>query len=415
MLILGIETSCDETAASLVEVKNGRVKVLSSIVSSQVKLHAKYGGVVPSLAAREHVKNLRPVLELAIRPAAEIATSAAGQVRPKVGKKTISALGRIDLIAVTAGPGLISSLLVGTAFAKTLAWKLNKPIVGINHIEGHIASNWLKPVGKISNFPARLASQREAGRQFLISNKILGSTKRYTLNAKRSRLFPALCLVVSGGHTQLILMRNLGKYKIVGETLDDAAGEAFDKIARILGLGYPGGPAIAEAAQFPIPNSQFPIKLPRPMISSKNFDFSFSGLKTAVLYLDRDLKKKLGKNKLSKELVSRIATEAQQAIVDVLVSKTIKAAQKYEAKSIMLSGGVSANKLLRSELQKNAKQREIKYFQPSPEYTTDNAAMIALAGYFSAKGGSASGSGGNYKSGLGDWKKIKTDANWELT
>ncbi len=369
MLILGIETSCDETAASLIEVRPvksreagtlkelfDRVKVLSSVISSQVKLHAKYGGVVPSLAAREHVKNLKPVLELAL-------------------KAENCKLKAVDLIAVTAGPGLISSLLVGTAFAKTLAWKLNKPIIGVNHIEGHIASNWLPPIGN-----------------------------NYLLPTTNYKLFPAMCLVVSGGHTQLILMRGFGKYKTVGETLDDAAGEAFDKIARILGLGYPGGPAISAVAEkLQTTNYSLQTNLPRPMISSKNFDFSFSGLKTAVLYLDRDLKKKLGKNKLPRELISQIAAEAQQAIVDVLVTKTIKAAQKYGAKSIMLSGGVSANKLLRSELQKNAEQREIKYFQPSPEYTTDNAAMIALAGYF------------NRKSGRGNWKKVKTDANWELT
>ncbi len=331
-----------------------RVNVLSSVVSSQIELHAKYGGVVPSLAAREHVKNLRPVLELAT--------------------KNID-LKKIDLIAVTAGPGLISSLLVGTAFAKTLAWRLNKPIVGTNHTEGHIASNWLSSIGTSSK-----------------------------LQTPSSKIFPAMCLVVSGGHTQLILMRNLGKYKTVGETLDDAAGEAFDKIARILKLGYPGGPAISVAAEKPLTTHyKLQTSLPRPMINSKNFDFSFSGLKTAVLYLDRDLKKKLGKDKLPKELISQIAAEAQQTIVDVLVTKTVKAAQKYGAKSIMLSGGVSANKLLRLELQKNAEQREIKYFQPSPEYTTDNAAMIALAGYL------------NRKLGHDNWKKIKTNANWELT
>ncbi len=353
MFILGIETSCDETAASLTEIKNGKIKVLSNVVSSQVKLHAKYGGVVPSLAAREHVKNLGPVLESAT--------------------KDVS-LKKVDLIAVTAGPGLISSLLVGTAFAKTLAWKLNKPIIGTNHTEGHIASNWLAPAG--------------------ISSE---------LRSPKSKVFPAMCLVVSGGHTQLILMKDFGKYKTVGETLDDAAGEAFDKIARILGLGYPGGPVISAAAEkFQKTNGKLQIKLPRPMISSKNFDFSFSGLKTAVLYLDRELKKKIGKNKLPKEIIYQIAAEAQQAIVDVLVSKTIRAAQKFGAKSTMLSGGVSANKLLRSELKEKSEQDELKFFCPAMEYTTDNAAMVALAGYF------------NHKSGSGYWKKVKTDANWEL-
>src|SRR3989338_4064239 len=191
MLILGIETSCDDTAASLLEVRNNSLKVLSSIISSQIKLHAKYGGVFPSLAAREHVKNLPGVIKLAL---------------------TKKHLKDIDVIAVTRGPGLISSLLVGTTFAKTLAWKYQKPIIGVNHLEGHIASNWLPPVG--SNYQ-----------------------------------LPTLCLIVSGGHTELVLMKRVGNYKIIGQTLDDAAGEAFDKIARILGLGYPGGPAIAKEAE----------------------------------------------------------------------------------------------------------------------------------------------------------------------
>jgi N6-L-threonylcarbamoyladenine synthase len=412
MLVLGIETSCDETAASLVEIYPAksrkaetsgksfdRIKVLSNVVSSQVKLHAKYGGVVPSLAAREHVKNLRAVLELALR----------------TGNRKLK---DVDLIAVTAGPGLISSLLVGTAFARTLAWKLNKPIIGVNHIEGHIASNWLPPIAENSKF------------------EIQNSKKSKTLNLKlvsdfgfrASDLFPAICLVVSGGHTQLILMKGFRKYKIVGETLDDAAGEAFDKIARILGLGYPGGPAISRHAEkwkseitsiksqtnskFQIPK----IELPRPMINSKNFDFSFSGLKTAVLYLDRDLKKKLGKDKLPQELICQIAAEAQQAIVDVLVSKTIKAAEEYKAKSIMLSGGVSANKLLRSELQKNAQQKGIKYFQPFAEYTTDNAAMIALAGYIkSLKESRQAAPVTQRKAKIKEsWQKVKADANWEI-
>jgi N6-L-threonylcarbamoyladenine synthase len=405
MLVLGIETSCDETAAALLEIRNERLKVLSNIVSSQVKLHAKYGGVVPSLAAREHVKNLRAVLELAL----------------KTGNRKLK---DVNLIAVTGGPGLISSLLVGTAFAKTLAWKLNKPIIGVNHIEGHIASNWLPPIAENSKL------------------EIGNSKKSKTLNLKlasdfgfsTSDLFPAVCLVVSGGHTQLILMKGFGKYKTVGETLDDAAGEAFDKIARILGLGYPGGPAISRYAEkwkskitsiksqtnskFQIPK----IELPRPMINSKNFDFSFSGLKTAVLYLDRGLKKKLGKDKLPQELICQIAAETQQAIVDVLVAKTIRAAREYKAKSIMLSGGVSANKLLRSELQKNSQQEGIKYFKPFAEYTTDNAAMIALAGYIrkiqnqkSTKEFGQSVPAGQTKAKIKEsWKEVKATANWEV-
>jgi len=368
MLILGIETSCDETAASLVEIIGGKIKVLSNVVSSQVKLHAKYGGVVPSLAAREHVKNLPRVLNLALRPQ---------NIKYKIQDT--------DLIAVTAGPGLISSLLVGTAFAKTLAWKFKKPVVGVNHVEGHIASNWLLPV---------------AGSQKL---KVKSQSEKLNLNGKQ--VFPAMCLVVSGGHTQLILMSDFGKYKIVGETLDDAAGEAFDKIARILELGYPGGPAIAaEAARIENRESRIEVRLPRPMMNSGKFDFSFSGLKTAVLYLDRDLKKKLGKNKLPKELIPEIAAEAQRAIVDVLVSKTIKAAGRFRVKSVMLSGGVSANDFLRSELKEKSKKEELKFFCPASEYTTDNAVMTALAGYFAYKNK-------NLRRETGRWQTVKANAN----
>lgn len=364
MLILGIEASCDETAISLLEVypvksrKTGtpeelfdwvKIKVLSNVVSSQVKLHAKYGGVVPYLAAREHVKNLPKVLKLAL------------------GKLPLRT---VNLLTVTHGPGLISSLLVGTAFAKTLAWKYGKPIIGVNHLEGHIISNWLKSVGD-----------------------------NYQLSDISYQL-PAVCLIVSGGHTELVLMTGIGKYKVIGQTLDDAAGEAFDKIARILGLGYPGGPAISrEAKKLKAANYELGIKLPRPMLNSKNLDFSFSGLKTAVLYLVRDLTKT---HPLS-EIKTAIAAEAQQAIVDVLVAKTILAAQKYKAKSIMLSGGVSANKLLRQELERQTTELGVKFFKPAMEYTTDNAAMIALAGYLKYSGLK------NKKT--ASWQSLRVDAN----
>lgn len=391
MLILGIETSCDETAASLLEVRHRRLRVLSNIISSQVKLHAKYGGVVPSLAAREHVKNLPKVLKLALQAC------------------KIASLQAIDLIAVTCGPGLISSLLVGTAFAKTLAWKFRKPIVGVNHLEGHIASNWLAPVGKIFNFQPSIKAKLDAG---LASHRNKVSGAEFLISKK---IFPAMCLIVSGGHTQLVLMSDFGKYKLVGETLDDAAGEAFDKIARILGLGYPGGPAIAaEANKVNDIDLLFIKRLPRPMFNSKKPDFSFSGLKTAVLYLVRDFIKSPSSNghlckdlcndahcKL-KDLCSAIAAEAQQAIVDVLISKTIHAAEKYKAKSIMLSGGVSANALLRSNLERAAQSRGIKFFKPDMEYTTDNAAMIALAGYWNFIK--------NKKTEL-SWQNVSVDAN----
>ena len=238
------------------------------------------------------------------------------------------------------------------AFAQTLAWKYSKPIIGINHLEGHIASTWL--------------------------------------NETTTPSLPAICLIVSGGHTELVLIKKPGSYKIVGQTLDDAAGEAFDKIARILGLGYPGGPAIDKAAvKDQTKKIRLKIELPRPMINSKNFDFSFSGLKTAVLYLTRDLKKI---KPLTKKQKTAIATETQHAIIDVLVNKTLRAAMKYKVKSVMLSGGVSANKTLRDILEQESHKLGMRFYKPEMQYTTDNAAMIALAGYW------------NYKS-----KKQKTD------
>ena len=330
MKILGIETSCDETAIAVIEVKNSKVKVLSNVISSQVKLHAKYGGVVPSLAAREHVKNIKHVFNLALK---------------KAGIKNFEK--KIDLIAVTRGPGLGPALLVGLTFARTIAWLYKKPLVGVNHLEGHLYSNWLS-------------------------------------EEKMTNIFPALNLIVSGGHTELVLMKNHGKYKMVGETMDDAVGEAFDKVARLLGLGYPGGPVIsARADKFSISNFQFPIKFPRPMIKSKDFNFSYSGLKTAVLYKIRDLKN--SGTKISPATVNQISYEFQKAAIDILIQKTMRAAKEFEVKSILLSGGVSANALLRLSLNKVAVEAGIKYFQPSLKYTGDNAAMIAMAGYFTYK------------------------------
>lgn len=348
MKIFGIETSCDETAMSVIEVTGkDNIKVLSNVISSQVKLHAKFGGVVPSLAAREHVKNIKQVFNLALKEA--------GLHRSTLCKDDPCKDG-IDLIAVTRGPGLGPALLVGLTFAKTIAWLNKKPLVGVNHLEGHIHSNWLS-------------------------------------GENMTDIFPALNLIVSGGHTELVLMKNHGQYKIVGETLDDAIGEAFDKVARLLGLGYPGGPAIsARAEQFTVssnrakPSSglyghlQFPIKFPRPMIKSKNYNFSYSGLKTSVLYKVKDLKNS-GIN-LTPPITNEICYEFQKAAIEVLIQKTMRAAKDFEVKSILLSGGVSANKMLRSGLQKNTTEAGIKYLQPPMEYTTDNATMIAVAGYF---------------------------------
>jgi len=326
MIILAIETSCDDTCVAILKTRNSKLEILSNIVSSQVKLHAKYGGVWPYLAKREHQKNLPIVYKKAMKEAKN----------PK-----------IDLIAVTIGPGLEPCLWTGVNFTKDLAKSLKLPLVPLNHIEAHIFANFLNP-------------------KYLI------------LNTKYS--FPAVCLVVSGGHTQLILMRDFGKYKILGETRDDAAGECFDKVARILGLGYPGGPAIAAAATNLKPKTyNLKPKLPRPMIYQKNYDFSFSGLKTAVLY---DFKSQTPQKRKSKEYIQAMAKEIQQAIIDVLIQKTLKAAKEFRVKSIILGGGVAANDELRKQFNLKIENWKLKFLVPPKIYCTDNAAMVALTSYF---------------------------------
>lgn len=320
--ILGIETSCDETATALLvyNIKNKDFQVLSNIVSSQIPIHKKYGGIIPEIAARAHIENILPVIKKSLKIL-------------KNPKK------EIDLIAVTQGPGLITSLLVGIETAKTLSFIFKKPLIGINHLEGHLAAN-------------------------LINNPKIS--------------YPAISLIVSGGHTELGLIKKAGGYKKIGQTRDDAAGECFDKIAKLLNLGYPGGPIISKIAnQFQGKKDQNKINLPKPMINSNNFDFSFSGLKTAVLYLIKNNKDKL-KNK---NFVQNVCFESQQAIIDVLIKKTIKASKKYQAKTIMLSGGVAANQELRSQLKiKIAKtDSALKFLVPEIKYCTDNAVMIAAA------------------------------------
>lgn len=349
MVILGVETSCDETAAAVVEATGGlkrpRFKILSNVVSSQVKLHAKYGGVVPRLAAREHEKNLPTVTNLALL---KYYHTLEYSKKRKSGRKRKNKP-PIDLITVTKGPGLEPCLWRGIEFAKILAQKTNAPIIGVNHLEGHIYSNWLGPVR-------------------VMTNDQLPMTKRF---ANRKIEFPAVCLIVSGGHTELVLMKNYGEYKLLGETRDDAAGEAYDKVARLLGFGFPGGPQIDRLAQSESSPQESALRLPRPMINSKNYDFSFSGLKTAVLYLIRDLKA-AGIKALPVEAISY---EFQQAVVDVLTSKTMRAANEYKAKTVMVSGGVSANSALRRAF------GQFRALFPPRELTTDNAAMIAMAGY----------------------------------
>jgi N6-L-threonylcarbamoyladenine synthase len=357
MLILGIETSCDETAAAVVRGQRGRVEILSNAVASQIDIHKKYGGVVPEVAAREHVLNILPVIKEALTGA---------------GIKLNQAPKKLKAIAVTIGPGLITSLQVGVETAKALAYVWRLPVVGLNHIEAHIYAN------------------------FIYDSK---------QNSKQIK-FPAVILTVSGGHTILVLMRGHGRYKIIGQTRDDAAGEAFDKAAKLLGLGYPGGPAIATAAEeiniqsrtsravrgkYPISNIQFP----RPMLNSQNFDFSFSGLKTALRYA-------LAKDKNWRDKISTYAAEFQEAVVDVLVAKTIRAAKIYQAKTIMLAGGVSANQCLREKMTQTIKTKlpNIYFSLPDLDYTTDNAAMVATAGYFKAR-----------QNRFTPWPNLKADCN----
>ena len=361
MKILAIETSCDDTGVAVLEIRNSKFEIRSNVVSSQVKLHKKYGGVYPSLAKREHQKNLPLVLEKALKEAKN----------PK-----------LDLLAVTIGPGLEPCLWTGINFAIDVAKKMPLPLVPVNHVEAHIVMNFVH-----SNF------------QFLISNF--------------QTILPAVCLVVSGGHTQLILMKDIGKYKILGETRDDAAGECLDKTARILGLEYPGGPAIAEQARqwkskFLISNFQTnsksqitKIKLPRPMIYTKDYDFSFSGLKTAVLY---EFKKRSPKIRGSKKYIREMCFEVQQAVIDVLIKKTMKAAKNYKAKSIIIGGGVAANKELRKQFAEKIR-KEIpysKFYIPDSEYCTDNGLMAAIAAYYRRKGKTK------------NWKKIRANANLKI-
>jgi len=361
MYILGIETSCDDTAVAVIGAKGGFNKpsfsVLANTSYSQVAIHKKFGGIVPNLASRAHLEKIIPTIKEALRVA---------KTKPD----------KIDLIAVTRGPGLMPSLLIGVNTARALAYRFRKPIVGVNHIEGHIFSNWLPPVRESTKHEAR-------------------STKKIE--------FPALILVVSGGHTELILMKDYGKYKIIGQTLDDAAGECFDKTARLLGLGFPGGPAIAaEALKFKIENLKLKISLPRPMINSKDYNFSFSGLKTAVLYLYNNL---TAQDCSSNNVRPAMAVEVQNAIVDVLTAKTVKAIKNLNPKTVMIAGGVSANKALREKMAEEFESYKIPFLMPDTSHATDNAAMIAAAGYFEYI---------QKKPAKDSWKNLVADANLKL-
>lgn len=322
ILILAIESSCDETAASVV--KNGR-NVLSNIISSQIELHTLYGGVVPEIASRKHIEKINQVIEEALRGANVT-------------------LNEITAIAVTYGPGLVGALLVGVSAAKAISFATGKPLIGVHHIEGHISANF-------------------------IENKELEP--------------PFVCLVVSGGHTHLVIVRDYGVYEILGYTRDDAAGEAFDKVARAIGLGYPGGPKIDKISKEGNPDA---IQFPRAKVDGSNYDFSFSGLKSAVLnYLNSCEMKGIEVNRAD------VAASFQKAVVDVLVEHSLNAVKEYGFDQFAIAGGVASNSSLRAAFEAECGKRNITFFHPSPIFCTDNAAMIGVAGYYEYIKGTRSG------------------------
>lgn len=321
IIVLGIETSCDETSAAVV--KNGR-EILSNVISSQISLHQKYGGVVPEIASRKHVEMIMPVINQSIEEAG-------------------INISDIDAVGVTYGPGLVGALLVGLSAAKGLAFALDKPLIGIHHIEGHIAANYLEhPELKP----------------------------------------PYICLVASGGHSHIVYVEDYNTFEIMGQTRDDAAGEAFDKVARALGLGYPGGPLIDRMAE---KGDNKAVEFPRVYFNEGSLDFSFSGLKTAVLnYLN-------GMEQKGEPFsVQDVCASFQQAVVDVLVSNTVSAARSRNCVIITIAGGVSANSSLRQQMKNAASMHNISVFYPKPVLCTDNAAMIACAAYYEIKKGSFS-------------------------
>lgn len=331
MKVLGIETSCDETAAAVFDGESG---LLAHRLYSQVEMHAEYGGVVPELASRDHVRKLLPLIQGALADAG-------------IGPQGI------DGVAYTAGPGLVGALLVGAAVARSLAFAWDRPAVGIHHLEGHLLAPMLETTP-----PA----------------------------------FPFLALLVSGGHTLLAEVRGIGQYQIIGSSVDDAAGEAFDKTAKLLGLPYPGGPALAKLADAGRPGR---FKFPRPMLDRPGLDFSFSGLKTAVVVAVRDLQ-------LDETLRSDVAAEFQAAVVETLVAKSERALKQTGLRTLVVAGGVGANQSLRRELTQLGQRRGVQVVYPRPEFCTDNAAMIAYAGYRRLAGGEH------------DDLKIRATARWPL-
>ena len=321
-LILAIESSCDETAASVV--KNGRC-VLSNIISSQIAIHTLYGGVVPEIASRKHIEKINQVVEAAL-------------------KEADVTLDDIDAIGVTYGPGLVGALLVGVAEAKAIAYAKKKPLVGVHHIEGHVSANYIEHTDLEP---------------------------------------PFLCEIISGGHTHLVIVKDYGSFEILGRTRDDAAGEAFDKVARAIGLGYPGGPKIDKLAKEGNPHA---IDFPRAHMEDAPYDFSFSGVKSAVL-------NHLNKCRMTGEPVveADIAASFQQAVVDVLVDNAIRAAKDYHMDRLAIAGGVASNGALRAAMEAACEKEGIRFYRPSPIFCTDNAAMIGVAAYYEYRKGTRHG------------------------
>lgn len=321
-LILAIESSCDETAASVV--KNGRC-VLSNIISSQIAIHTLYGGVVPEIASRKHIEKINQVLEAAL-------------------KEADVTLDDIDAIGVTYGPGLVGALLVGVAEAKAIAYAKKKPLVGVHHIEGHVSANYIEHPDLEP---------------------------------------PFLCEIISGGHTHLVIVKDYGSFEILGRTRDDAAGEAFDKVARAIGLGYPGGPKIDKLAKEGNPHA---IDFPRAHMEDAPYDFSFSGVKSAVL-------NHLNKCRMTGEPIveADIAASFQQAVVDVLVDNAIRAAKDYHMDRLAIAGGVASNGALRAAMEAACEKEGIRFYRPSPIFCTDNAAMIGVAAYYEYQKGTRHG------------------------
>ena len=348
LTILGIETSCDETAAAVLTFNGKTFDVLSNVTASQIEIHKLTGGVVPEVAAREHVTTIIPTIQLVLRqagianPSSLIRNIGKGQ-RLKIKDKRF-----IDAIAVTAGPGLLPALMVGVDTANALSKVLNIPVIPVQHITGHIYANFVNTTTEHTN-----------------KLKNIGMIK-----------FPLLALIVSGGHTEFILVKDHLKFKKLGRTLDDAAGEAFDKTARTLGLAYPGGPEISKRA---LKGSSKAFNFPRPLLHDQSLNFSFAGLKTAVLYKVQELNKK---GKLKSQQIDDLSASIQEAIVDTLVGKTIQALKKYKVKSFTLGGGVAANELLRQRLSQMLALEfpKITNLETKTEYTMDNATMIAAVG-----------------------------------